>query len=298
MTNLSLTDMHCHLQDSRFDGDVDAVVVRARRVGVERFLCNASMPSDWEKTRSLAERLAGIIPCLGLHPLYVAQIGQNPDWLDRLAELLAKPFTAENTGNGKAKKCFLPVGEIGLDHYVEPRDDALQETVFREQLRLASRLQRPVMLHTRHSLDRVVEILALEKGDIPVFLLHGFGSPAERVRQIVSLGGYFSFSANLLKTHHKKTRAAAIAVPLDRILLESDAPDMPPPMSAVPEDWPTQNASHAPVRCEPSILPSILAELAALRQMSIETFAETIRNNEITFFQKAGLFFSATDQHG
>ena len=288
MTNLSLTDMHCHLQDSRFDGDVDAVVVRARRVGVERFLCNGSMPSDWEKTRSLAERFPGGIPCLGLHPLYVEQVGQYPDWLDQLAELLAKPFAAENTGNGKTQKCFPPVGEIGLDHYLEPRDDALQETVFREQLRLASRLRRPVMLHTRHSLDRVVEILALEKGDIPVFLLHSFGSPTERIRQIVSLGGYFSFSANLLKMHHKKTRAAAITVPLDRILLESDAPDMPPPMSAVPENWPAQSAPHAPVRCEPSILPAILAELAALRNMTVHTLTETIRNNEITFFQKSG----------
>jgi len=287
MTNVPLTDMHCHLQDSRFDGDVDAVVARARQVGVERFLCNAGMPSDWEKTLSLAERFPGVVPCLGLHPLYVAQVGQNPNWLDRLAELLAKPFVAGNAENGKTKECFPPVGEIGLDHYVEPRDNALQETVFREQLRLASRLRRPVMLHTRHSLDRVVEMLVLEKGDIPVFLLHGFGGPTERVRQIVPLGGYFSFSANLLKTHHKKARAAAATVPLDRILLESDAPDMPPTTFAVPENWPTQSEPRASIRCEPSILPAILAELAALRQMTVLTLAETIRNNEITFFKKA-----------
>ena len=86
------------------------------------------------------------------------------------------------------------------------------------------------------------------------------------------MGGYFSFSANILKTNHKKTRYAAATVPLDRILLESDAPDMPPP-----ELFP---------RNEPVILPAVLDELARLRNMPVGELAAVIAENETTFFEK------------
>ncbi|MCL2623284.1 MAG: TatD family hydrolase [Planctomycetaceae bacterium] len=268
MTGYTLTDCHCHLQDNRFDSDLPEVMARAELVGVNRFVCNASAPSDWEKTVHIAKNSPNVWPCLGLHPLHLVTSGQWPvtraEWIDHLAEMIevASRELAQAVG----------IGEIGIDRYITPRDDALQESVFREQLRLASRLGKPVMLHTRHSLDRILEILSEKQVDIPVFLLHGFGSSTERVDKIVNMGGYFSFSANILKNYHKKARQAAATVPLDRVLLESDAPDMPPP-----QFYP---------RNEPMVLPTVLAELARLRGMPIDELAAVIAKNEAVFFEK------------
>jgi len=279
MTNFELTDCHCHLQDSRFDSDLPEVMERAELAGVNRFVCNASAPSDWDKTVQISRDFPNILPCLGLHPLYVQNAEcriQNAEWADKLEEMLI------NT----TQKLSQPVGigEIGIDHYVTPRDDMLQECVLRKQLRLASRLGRAVMLHTRHALDRVIEILSEKDVELPVFLLHGFGSSTERVDKIAAMGGYFSFSANILKTHHKKSRQAAATVPLDRILLESDAPDMPPPKEAVPENW--DNYTKYRNRNEPAIVPTVLGELAKLRNMPIAELVAVIAENEATFFKK------------
>jgi TatD DNase family protein len=196
-------------------------------------------------------------------------VASNKDWLDQLEEMLT---TTKLTTSHWPLATHPAIGEIGLDRYISPRDDALQESVFRDQLRLATRLGKPVMLHTRHSLDRVLEILSEKFVEIPVFLLHGFGSSTERVDKIANMGGYFSFSANILKNHYKKMRYAAATVPLDRVLLESDAPDMPPP--------------HLYPRNEPAVLPAVLDELARLRGMPIGELAAVIAENEAAFFKK------------
>ena len=270
MIRFALTDCHCHLQDYRFDSDLPEVVERAELAGVHRFVCNGSAPSDWEKTVQISREYSNVWPCLGLHPLYVGALAASTcdapsgSWIDQLQEIII------NTSQELAQP--VGIGEIGIDHYVTQRDDALQESVFREQLLLATRLGKPVMLHTRRSLDRVLDILSEKNVQVPTFLLHGFGSSTERVGKIVSMGGYFSFSANILKNHHKKMRQAAATVPLDRVLLESDAPDMPPP-----QFYP---------RNEPAVLPDVLAELAQLRGMPIDELAAVIAENEATFFKK------------
>ena len=289
MTHFGLTDCQCHLQDSRFDSDLPEVMERAERAGVCRFVCNASAPSDWDKTVQIARDYHNVLPYLGLHPMYVEPLAASPcdapdgSWLDRLEEMII------NTSRELAQP--VGIGEIGLDHYVMPRNDALQESVFHEQLLLATRLGRAVMLHSRHALDRVIKILSEKDVELPVFLLHGFGSSTERggrivwpdYRRIAAMGGYFSFSANILKTHHKKARLAATIVPLDRVLLESDAPDMPP-NEAVPENW--VNYTKYGNRNEPAIVPAVLAELYKLRNMPVDELAAVIADNEATFFKK------------
>ena len=282
MTVFSLTDAHCHLQDDRFATDLPEVLARAELAGVTRFVCNATAPTNWEKTLQTARDYPNVWPCFGLHPLHIDEAAET-DWLDQLAELLEKASRELPQPVG--------IGEIGLDHYITPRNDHLQEAALREQLRLAARFGKPVMLHTRQALDRSLEILreifqkkSNSQGEIPAFLLHGFGGPTERVDQIVKMGGYFSFSANILKIKHKKMRQAAAIVPLDRVLLESDAPDLPPPAEAVPLDWPV--SSDKP-RNEPAIVPAVLGELAKIRDMPVYELAEIIAENEAAFFKKA-----------
>jgi TatD DNase family protein len=273
------------LQDDRFDHDLPEVIARAELAGVHRFVCNASAPSDWEKTLLVAQQFSNVWPCLGVHPLYVVVSCQLPvisenDWLDRLEKILASANLSTENWQLKTQTA---IGEIGLDHYVTPRDDALQESVFREQLRLATRLGKPVMLHTRHSLDRVLEILSEKFVEIPAFLLHSFSSPTVRLDKIVNMGGYFSFSANILKNHHKKARHAAATVPLNRVLLESDSPDLLPPLNAIPANW--GFCPNDAYRNEPAILPAVLAELAKLRAMPIDELAAIIAENEAAFFE-------------
>ncbi len=287
MTRFALTDCHCHLQDDRFDRDLSEVMARAELAGVWRLVCNASVPSDWKKTVDIAQKFPNVFPCLGLHPLYVEPYA-DANWLDLLSEMLA----------AASQKLPQPVaiGEIGLDRYLSPRGDALQESVFRDQLWLATRLAMPVMLHTRHAVDRTIEILAEKNVEIPVFLLHGFSGSTERLEKIVAMGGYFSFSANILKIHHKKMRHAAATVPLDRVLLESDAPDMPPPVDAIPSNWSNginegddiadKSTARVPPRNEPAILTAVLDELARLRGMPVGELAAIIAENEAAFFKK------------
>ena len=281
MTVFSLTDAHCHLQDDRFNADLPEVIARAELAGVTRFVCNASAPANWEKTLQIARDYPNVFPCIGLHPLYVEETAET-DWFDQFAELLEKASRELPQPVG--------IGEIGLDHYITPRNDHLQETAFREQLRMAARFGKPVMLHTRQALDRSLEILCenfqkkSKQGEIPAFLLHGFGGPNERVGQIVKMGGCFSFSANILKIKHKKMPQAAAIVPLDRVLLESDAPDLPPPVEAIPLNWPV---SSGKTRNEPAIVPAVLGELAKIRNMPVCELAEIIAENEAAFFKKA-----------
>jgi len=263
------TDFHCHLQSDCYDHDLEQVVLRAKTVGVNRFFCNATDVADWKKTFQVAERFSEIVPCFGIHPVYVDN-NLPEDWPEQLRNILRE---ADERFQQKT-----PIGEVGLDHYVSPRSDALQEQVFRKQLQIAREECRAVMLHTRYSLDRVVAILR-EEQPIPVSLFHGFSGPLERVSQIVHLNGYFSFSANLLKSNHKKTRNAAAALPLERILLESDAPDMPPPPERTPTDWP-RNGSP---RNEPSILPEIQKELADICEVSLDKLKNILDTNKLKF---------------
>ena len=146
-----MIDAHCHIQDSRFKGGVEAALARARDAGVGRVVCNGTRESDWPLVAALAEANPMVTPCFGLHPWYVGE--RSPEWLTKLRSFLSSWPQAG-------------CGEIGLDHGLPDRNDAEQRSVFVDQLALATELKRPVVVHCRRGW-----IGRLEKGAMqPAYL--------------------------------------------------------------------------------------------------------------------------------
>jgi TatD DNase family protein len=236
---------------------LEAVLARARAQGVGRFVCNGSTESDWPEVIELSRRFPDIIPCLGLHPWYVGE--RSAQWLARLEQHL--------------DACPAAVGEIGLDRWVEPRDEAAQETVFRAQLALARRRQLPVMVHCLRAWGWLMDVLR-DEAPLPAgLLLHAYGGPAELVPPLAGLGAYFSFGGNTLDERKLVRREAIRVVPRDRLLLETDAPDILPPPAFRP--FATRNAEGRD-RNEPANLPAIAQGIADLLGIS---WAELARLN-------------------
>ena len=251
---VELFDAHCHLQDERILPRADAVLSRAAAAGVVRMTCCGSSPQDWEALGALASRHPGITPAFGLHPWSVAT--RRAGWLRELRDRLCADPRAG-------------VGEIGLDHAVANAQFADQWNVFREQWRLASELDRAASLHCRRAWEPLAD--AVQSGDFPArFVVHSFSGSAEMVPFLAKRGAYFSFSGSLTRSGNRRGRLAAAAVPLDRLLIETDAPDIPP-VAADPA-----TGLRAPIAGpnEPANLPLVLAALSAARGVGVEELAQ------------------------
>lgn len=260
LSTLGLVDAHCHLQDERLAPILDQVVERAQRAGVVTMVCCGSSEQDWDAVLALAKRFPEIvIPALGLHPWYLSE--RSPHWLQRLESLLRSHPEAG-------------VGECGLDYALEPRNDAEQEDVFRAQLELARCLNRPVWIHARRVWGRMPNLLN-ELGASPAgWIIHSYSGPAEIMAPLASLNVYFSFSGTLTRSHNRRGRTAAAAAPPDRLLIETDAPDLAP----VIRDGPTGEA-RVPAVNEPAHLVYVASALADIRGWTLERVAETTATN-------------------
>jgi len=258
---MNLFDAHCHLQDERLAPDLDAVMRRAGQADVRRFLCCGSSETDWPRVADLATRYPGVTPAFGLHPWYVRE--RSPDWLDMLRRHL---LTTSST-----------VGEIGLDHAIEPRNDEEHESVFVAQLDLARRLNRPVSIHCRRAWERLLSVLGSSEPLPRGFMIHSYSGGPELVKPLADLGAYFSFSGSITRSGNRRGHRAAREVPADRLLAETDAPDLPP----VIHDG---DGVIEPAVNEPSNLRFIIAALADLRASSIEELAELTWNNACRLF--------------
>lgn len=212
-----LFDAHCHWHDERLASHGEAIRRTLAAIPLAGAVVNGTHPGDWEAVARLAESDERVIPAFGLHPW---RVNDAPgDWLTRLRGYLER---------------FPPaaVGEVGLDRWIEGHDLPAQQAALRAQLELAADGNRPVSLHCLQAWGPMLE--ALRVGPLPErgFHLHGYGGSPEMVERFAVLGGYFSFSAYVMRSGKERHREALRAVPLDRLLLETDAPDMLPPA-----DW-------------------------------------------------------------
>ncbi|MDO8806003.1 MAG: TatD family hydrolase [Elusimicrobiota bacterium] len=206
-----LFDAHDHLQDYPSKAESAEALRLAAEAGVELMLCNGTSPGDWEQVLDLAAEHKGVVPCFGLHPWFLRE--SPPGWLEGLESFLVR-----------VPSC---VGEIGLDGGKNATGLARQEGVFAVQLRLAKRLGRPACLHCVKAWGRMLEIIKEEKPG--PFMLHSYGGPAEMVAEFASLGAYFSFSGAILDAKREKLRRSLSAVPAERLLFETEAPDADAP---------------------------------------------------------------------
>lgn len=255
-------DTHCHLDAGEFAGDVDAVRARAAAAGVVHCVLPAVGPFDFGQVRALAHR-HGDSYALGIHPLY------TPDTSEADLEVLDRALATH-----RDDPRLVAVGEIGLDYFAPGLDADKQETFYRAQLELARKHGLPVLLHVRRSADQLLKQLRR----IPVTgIAHAFNGSAQQAQEFVRLGFRLGFGGTLTFDRALQIRRLARELPLEALVLETDAPDMPP-------HWlyrtAQQRAAGEPQgRNEPGELPAIGRVLAQLRGMdAAELAAATTRN--------------------
>lgn len=265
-------DTHCHLDAPEFAADRDAVRERARAAGVQRLVLPAVSARHFEAVRELAA-LHGDAYALGLHPLYVQD--EPADALPRLAQALQQH---------RDDPRLLAVGEIGLDHFVHDLDRALQERFYVAQLDLAQAHGLPVILHVRRSADQLLKHLRQRPriGGIA----HAFNGSEQQARAFIDLGFKLGFGGTLTFDRALQIRRLAAELPIDAIVLETDAPDIPP-------HWLYRTAAEreagATARNEPAELPKIAVVLAALRGLTLPALAEQLRRNTVAALPRLAL---------
>ena len=256
-------DTHCHLDAREFAQDVDAVRQRARERGVGQIVIPAVDMHNFDAVRALAHR-HGDSYALGIHPLCSPGAG--------VADLQALECALDA---GRSDPALVAVGEIGLDYFVPELDADHQEALLRAQLRLARRFDLPVLLHVRRSVDRVLK--ALREVPVPGGIAHAFNGSAQQARGFVDMGFKLGFGGTLTFDRALQVRRLAQALPSEAIVMETDAPDIPPHWlyrTAAERD-----AGEPQARNEPGELPRIAVLLAQLRGVTPEALAEqTCRN--------------------
>lgn len=203
-----LQDAHIHLQSA--GDEAEKIASLADGQGVGRFFCNGVSPSDWGRVRSLADSFKCVVPFFGVHPWYVDDAPQG--WETELERYLESPNSR--------------MGEIGLDGAKKDVDFSRQREIFAAQLDIAVRMKKSFTVHCVNAWDAFLEEIASRGSDVS-FMIHWFSGSAEVAEQLVARGAYISFSPRLLYERAKKHRAVFDAMPIDRILLETDYPYLP-----------------------------------------------------------------------
>ena len=253
---MRLYDAHNHLQDDRLADVRDEAVA-----GLCGVVVNGTQPSDWPRVRRLAGRFERVLPSYGVHPWFVKDL--PGDWRDQLLSLLEQGHCG--------------VGEIGLDRYVEDYDLDLQTDVFQWQMDQASRRNLPVTIHCLKAWGHLEE--QLRRGPRPDrgFLIHSYGGSAEMIKPLADLGAYFSISGYFAQERKRSKAVVFREVPADRLLVETDAPDMGPP-----EAWTdvplTDPANGEPIN-HPGNLPAVYRFTAELLDCSLNELEARVEEN-------------------
>lgn len=215
-----LVDTHCHFDAAEFDIDRE-VLYAATKVSpcetapagawIAAIVVPAVERASFGTVTSVCREYPGCVPAYGIHPMYVDRA--QPEDLDVLRDTLRREAT-------------VAVGEIGLDRHVEPRDDAKQLFFFIEQLKLARDFDSPVLLHVRKSIDPILK--CLREHPVPGGIAHAFNGSRQQAEAFIKLGFKLGFGGAMTFSGSKRIRELAATLPLDSIVLETDAPDIPP----------------------------------------------------------------------
>ena len=252
-------DAHNHLQDEWLAPHLERVIQAVEEMGIGGAVVNGTIDSDWPAVARLARERPWVIPSYGVHPWRIKERAGN--W----EELLRVALDAGGV-----------VGEIGLDRWKEGYDFADQERVFRSQLRMAAERNLPATIHCLRAWGALWEIVRTEDMPSCGFLLHAYGGPAEMIKGFVERGAYFSFNGSFLGANRQKKRDTFLEVPLERLLVETDAPAMPLPPELI--QFPLPDAQEERVN-HPANLPIAYRGLADLRGMAEATLQSVVEGN-------------------
>ncbi len=258
-------DTHCHLDAPEFDADREVVRQTAAAQGVAHCVIPAVERSNWSTVRTLAHQ-QGDSYALGIHPLYTGRAD------DRDLELLALALEEHHADNR-----LVAVGEIGLDYFVPGLDAQRQWRFYRAQLQLARRFDLPVILHVRRSADTLLK--ALREMPVRGGIAHAFNGSLQQAQAFISLGFRLGFGGAVTYDRALQLRRLATELPLDALVLETDAPDIPPHWLYTTA---AQRAAGLPQgRNTPAELPRIAHELARLRHLTLDEIARATHANAL-----------------
>jgi TatD DNase family protein len=249
-----LFDTHSHFDDTAFDADRDACWARAQASGVDAQVLPAVTRASWPKLKAVAASDARLHPAYGLHPMFLGE--HRPSDLDELKGWIERERP-------------VAVGECGLDYFVGDLDPDAQWQYFTGQLALAHEFQLPVIIHARRAVDQVTKALRQFPGVRGV--VHSFSGSEQQARTLIDLGCLLGFGGPVTYPRAQRLRRLVTDLPLEAILLETDAPDQP-------------GLQHRGERNEPAFLPEVAAEIAVLRGMEVQELAQITTNNARRLF--------------
>ncbi len=249
-----LTDTHCHLYYDELKSDLQGVLNRANKLGVNRFICAATNMEDVHQCLEIAEKNDQIFCSSGIHPHDTKDAPQ--DYIEKIYDHMGS-------------SSMVAIGEIGLDYFRNISDSNIQKERLREQLKIAQDIDKPVIIHNRDADEDMINIL----NEFPnvTGVAHCFSSNVETANKFLNLGYYISFSGNLtFKNSHLPS--VAKEMPLDRLLVETDSPFLSP--------VPFRGRSNEPGRVR-----YVAEKLAAIHNISIEKIAEITSENASKIFR-------------
>jgi len=253
-------DAHNHLQDEWLAPHLPEVIDELEKTGIAGAVVNGTIDSDWDAVAELARKHPWIIPSYGIHPWRAAE--RSAGW--------EKLFRARLEEGGA-------VGEIGLDRWKEGLDLEDQERIFRTQLRIAMEYNRPATIHCLRAWGALWEIIRETEMPMSGFLLHAYGGPAEMVEGFAKHGAYFSFSGSFLAENRHRKRDTFREIPLDRLLVETDAPAMPLPRALIRHPLP--DSPDRTIVNHPANIDAAYEGLAQLRGMQVAELASIVETN-------------------
>lgn len=249
-----LVDSHCHLDASEFDRDRAAVVERAQAAGVHQQVVPAVTAASWPKLREVCQLAPGLYPAYGLHPMFLAE--HRPGHLSELREWIERE-----------RPCA--IGECGLDFFVEGLDAGTQQAYFIGQLELAREFELPVIVHARRAVDAVIAAIRRIGGLRGV--VHSFSGSPEQAAQLHRQGFLLGLGGPLTYERAQRLQRLVREMPLEQLLLETDAPDQP-------------DAGILGQRNEPARLAIIARHVAALRGIELDALAQATTENARRLF--------------
>lgn len=251
---LELTDSHAHVDDITFDGDRDTMFERAGRAGVRHIIVPAVDKASWARIADLCVKHPQAHPAYGMHPMFLDQ--HRREHLDELRRQLDSHRA-------------VAVGEIGLDFFVEGLDPSAQREYFLGQLRIARDFDLPVIIHARRAVDEVTSTVKRIGGLRGV--VHSFSGSQQQAEKLWELGFHLGIGGPVTYERAQRLRHIVATMPVERLLLETDAPDQP-------------GACHRGERNEPANIVEVLEVIARLRGEDAANIAHATTRNARQLF--------------
>jgi TatD DNase family protein len=257
----SLIDTHAHLDFPQFQTDLDQVLERARQAGVGPIINVGTTVHSSQKVVALSSRFPQLWAAVGVHPHYAEKV--SPRWLKQLELLVENPKV-------------LAIGETGLDFYRNLSVPDIQEDIFREHIRLACRLDRPLIIHSRSANIETLRVLQDEPLPSRKGIMHCFSGDCQELHSFIDLGFYISVAGPVTYPKSHALRELLKEIPWERLLLETDCPYLSP-------------QAYRSLRNEPAFIKSTYERVALVLKLEPAELALQIRNNTFRLFPELSL---------